>query len=111
MRQASDPWKARTLYFSRSSLLNGALMITRRTLDGAEKCALRDFRLEEWTSGSSSCQYANSSIRVPNNYLYSLLVIAILIVLPTEGGIGDSVGRFCTRGCKMKIGSNFFCVR
>lgn len=38
----------RTLYFSRSSLLNGALMMVRRTLEGAVKCALRDFRLEEW---------------------------------------------------------------
>jgi hypothetical protein len=29
-------------------LLNGALMIVRRTLEGALKCALRDFRREEW---------------------------------------------------------------
>lgn len=36
-----------TLCFSRSSLLNGALMIVRRTLEGASKCALRDFLLEE----------------------------------------------------------------
>ena len=38
----------RTLCFSRNSLLRGALMITRRTLEGAEKCALRDFLREEW---------------------------------------------------------------
>lgn len=38
----------RTLYFSRSSLLKGALMIVRLTLEGALKCALRDFLLEEW---------------------------------------------------------------
>ena len=37
----------RTLYFSRSSLLRGALMIVRRTLEGALKCALRDFLREE----------------------------------------------------------------
>lgn len=36
-----------TLYLSRSSLLRGALMIVRRTLEGAEKCALRDFLREE----------------------------------------------------------------
>lgn len=38
-----------TLYFSRSSLLRGALMMLRRTLEGASKCALRDLRREEWT--------------------------------------------------------------
>lgn len=37
-----------TLCFSRSSLLRGALIITRRTLEGALKCALRDFLREEW---------------------------------------------------------------
>lgn len=37
-----------TLYFSRSSLLRGALMMLRRTLEGASKCALRDLRREEW---------------------------------------------------------------
>ena len=37
-----------TLCFSLSSLLNGALMMVRRTLEGALKCALRDFRREEW---------------------------------------------------------------
>jgi hypothetical protein len=36
----------RTLCFSRSSLLKGALIIVRRWLEGAEKCALRDFRRE-----------------------------------------------------------------
>ena len=41
------PGKNRTLCFSRSSLLRGALMMVRRTLEGAEKCALRDFLLEE----------------------------------------------------------------
>ena len=39
-----------TLYFSRSSLLSGALMMTRRTLEGAEKCALRALRREEETA-------------------------------------------------------------
>jgi hypothetical protein len=48
-------WAARkhTLYFSRSSLLSGALMMSRRTLEGALKCALRDLRLEDETSASS----------------------------------------------------------
>ncbi len=41
-----------TLCFSRSSLLRGALIITRRTLEGALKCALRDFLREEWRAGS-----------------------------------------------------------
>jgi hypothetical protein len=36
-----------TLCFSLSSLLNGALIIVRRTLEGALKCDLRDFLLEE----------------------------------------------------------------
>lgn len=40
-----------TLYFSRSSLLRGALMIVRRTLEGAPWWALRDFLLEEWRAG------------------------------------------------------------
>ena len=37
-----------TLYLSRSSLLRGALIMTRRTPDGAVKWALRDFLREEW---------------------------------------------------------------
>lgn len=37
-----------TLCFSRSSLLRGELIITRRTLDGASKWALRAFLREEW---------------------------------------------------------------
>lgn len=37
----------RTLCFSRSSLLRGALMMVRRTLDGAPKWTLRDLRLDE----------------------------------------------------------------
>lgn len=37
----------RTLCFSRNSLFKGALIITRRTLDGALKCALRDFLRDE----------------------------------------------------------------
>ena len=36
-----------TLYLSRSSLLRGALIMTRRTPDGAVKWALRDFLREE----------------------------------------------------------------
>lgn len=39
-----------TPYFSRSSLLRGALMMVRLTLDGASKCDLRDFLLEEWVA-------------------------------------------------------------
>lgn len=40
-----------TLYFSRSSLLRGALMMTRRSAEVALKCAFRDFRREEWRTG------------------------------------------------------------
>lgn len=35
-----------TPYCSRSSLESGADMMVRRTEEGAEKCALRDLRLE-----------------------------------------------------------------
>jgi hypothetical protein len=37
----------RTLCFSRSSLLRGALMMVLRTLEGAPKWSLRDLRLDE----------------------------------------------------------------
>jgi hypothetical protein len=37
----------RTLYFSRNSLERGADIRIRRSLEGAEKCALRDLRREE----------------------------------------------------------------
>jgi len=40
-------------YASLSSLLSGVLMMVRRTLEGALKCALRDFLREEWRAGSS----------------------------------------------------------
>ena len=46
-----------TLYFSRSSLERGALMIVRRTLEGAEKCALRDFLLEEDRAAADEGQF------------------------------------------------------
>ena len=39
------------LYFDRSSVESGALISTRRTLDGAEKCALRHLRRELVTRG------------------------------------------------------------
>lgn len=39
-----------TLYFFLNSLHNGAVMILRRTLEGAVKCAFRDFLLELLTS-------------------------------------------------------------
>jgi len=46
-----ERWRERrTLCFSRSSLLRGALMMVRRTLDGAVKWALRDLRREECRS-------------------------------------------------------------
>lgn len=44
--------RGHTLCFSRRSLLRGALIITRRTLDGALKCAFRDFLREEWRARS-----------------------------------------------------------
>lgn len=40
--------RRRTLCLSRSSLLRGADMMTRRTEEGALKCALRAFLREEW---------------------------------------------------------------
>lgn len=55
-----------TLYFSRSSLLSGALMMTRRTLEGAEKCALRALRREEETAKLLSIIHPddNSNVQV-----------------------------------------------
>ena len=47
--------------FSRSSLLRGALIITRRTLDGALKCAFRDFLREECSAVSKTNQHLNMS--------------------------------------------------
>lgn len=46
-----EAWLLHTLCLSRNSLLRGALMITRRTLEGALKCAFRDFLREEWRAG------------------------------------------------------------
>lgn len=43
-----------TLCFSLSSLLRGALIMFRRAEDGAEKCALRDLRLDEAMPGNMS---------------------------------------------------------
>merc|ERR1719284_395449 len=40
-----------TWYFWISSLLRWALIILRLTLDGAEKCALRDLRRDDETFG------------------------------------------------------------
>ena len=39
----------RTLYFATRSFESGALMIVRRSVDDAVKCALRHFRREEET--------------------------------------------------------------
>jgi hypothetical protein len=47
-----------TLYFSLNSLLKDADMIVLRTLDGALKCAARDFRREEWMAGESQSSAA-----------------------------------------------------
>ena len=52
-----------TLYFSRSSLLRGALRMLRRTLEGALKCALRDLRREEEMSASK--------MLVPKGWIFS----------------------------------------
>ena len=41
----------RTLYLPRRSFASEDDMILRRTEEGAEKCALRDLRREEETSG------------------------------------------------------------
>lgn len=57
--EAGTSYKRHALCLSRSSLLRGALMITRRTLEGALKWALRDFLREEWSAveGSVSMIY------------------------------------------------------
>lgn len=52
----------RTLCFSRSSLLKGALMMVRRSLEGALKCALRDFRREQVIAISEE----QSIVSIPN---------------------------------------------
>ena len=44
-----------TLCLSRSSLLRGALMITRRTLEGALKWAFLAFLREEWRAERAQC--------------------------------------------------------
>lgn len=56
-----------TLCFSRSSLLNGALMIVRRTLEGAPKWAFRDFLRAEWIARSRiiKCQPFRSQTSLP----------------------------------------------
>lgn len=51
----------RTLYFSRNSLERGADMIIRRSLEGAEKCALRDLRREEARPEKITRQYGTAS--------------------------------------------------
>ena len=48
LRAGRNVFNRPTLYLSRSSLLRGALIMTRRTPDGAVKWALRDFLREEW---------------------------------------------------------------
>ena len=51
--------KGLKLAFSRNSFESGALMITRRTLEGAEKCALRLLRrADEISSSMSACRSA-----------------------------------------------------
>lgn len=50
--------------FSRNSLLNGAAIIVRRTLDGALKWALRDLRLEEATAVNFTISFKFSYFQV-----------------------------------------------
>ena len=59
-----------TLCFSRSSLLRGALIMTRRTLEGALKCALRDFLREEWRANfhRESALLLQRMARLPYKY-------------------------------------------
>ncbi len=44
-------------------MLNGALMIVRRTLDGALKWALRDFRRAEWRTVIVSIWLGNQGMK------------------------------------------------
>lgn len=70
--------RTHTLYFSRSSLLRGALMMVRRTLEGAPKCALRDFLLEEAmpAAGIVSFMAVGCVAVVESSVLWLILVIA-----------------------------------
>lgn len=82
-----------TLYFSRSSLLRGALMIVRRTLEGAEKCALRDFLLEEDRAahglGQSAVCFAAA---LQSEQSIQVLILVILSALG-ESGMSCRKGR------------------
>lgn len=76
----------RTLYFSRSSLERGALMMVRRTLEGAEKCAFLDFLLEEdraihpHQSSHSSCISAEHFVSIQELILVILAVLGEIVV-------------------------------
>lgn len=70
-----------TLYFSRSSLLRGALMMSRRTLEGALKWALRDLRLEDETSVHIAVNFL-IEYNSQNNRRY-LLALTLAIVIDT----------------------------
>jgi hypothetical protein len=68
-------------------------MMLRRTLDGALKCALRDFRREEWRA-TKNCQYHHRQIDVEYNLL--ALTLAIVNYLTYRRGINKEkkkVGR------------------
>lgn len=66
-----------TLYFSRSSLLRGALMMLRRTLEGALKCALRDLRLEEWMAAEHVNISANTERSIDDIHLHALTLVIV----------------------------------
>ena len=76
---------AHTLYFSRSSLERGALMIVRGTLEGAEKCALRDFLLEEDRAARERVSWAVHDVQSAKALRIQVLILVILSV----------VGRVC----------------
>ena len=96
-REALDRTLEHTLCFSRSSLLRGALMITRRTLDGAPKCALRDFLREEWRAGSHqvSRRHSNKSMEEAYRYLSSSWRRCVDVVAGCRRGWERWAGRLC----------------
>lgn len=70
-----------TLCFSRRSLLKGALIITRRTLDGALKCAFRDFLREEWRARLRLLVSVHVAIALPEEVDLHVLIFVILTVV------------------------------
>lgn len=78
-----------TLCLSLNSLDRGALMITRRTPEGALKCALRDFLREEWRAGipPSLAHLANICYII---YALQVLIFVIFVLAKLSGNVVGS---------------------